>query len=154
MAISPYVVRLREHVGSELLLLPCATVLVENPAGKILMVRNAGYTVWSTLGGMIEPGEDPEHAAVREVKEETNIDVEVTELITVLGGPECVVVYPNGDQVSYIACVYRAKPIGGTEAPDQEEVEQIGWFDAHELAELNIDRFARHALSTVGLLDI
>ncbi|MGH1491582.1 MAG: NUDIX domain-containing protein [Acidimicrobiales bacterium] len=152
MGISPYVARLREHIGSDLLLLPCVTVLVENEAGKILMVRNTGYKVWSTMGGMIEPREHPEAAVIREVKEETNLDVEVIELVTVLGGPECVVVYPNDDQVSYVACVYRAKPIGGIEQPDMEEVGEIGWFDPTELAALDLDRFARYAFAEIGVL--
>lgn len=151
MGISPYVARLREHVGTDLLLLPCATVLVTDDAGRILMVRNTGYEVWSTLGGMIELQEHPEAAVVREVKEETNLDVAVTGLITVLGGPECVVEYPNGDQVSYVACLYRAKVIGGTEQPDQEEICETGWFTPAELAELNVDRFARYVFSELRL---
>jgi 8-oxo-dGTP diphosphatase len=152
MGISPYVANLRRHVGTDLLLLPCATVMVVDDDGRVLMVRNIGNEVWSTLGGMIEPEEHPEDAVRREVKEETNLDVEVTELLTVLGGPECVVVYPNGDQVSYVASVYSARPIGGDELPDQDEVAEIGWFSPSELTDLTLDRFARYALTEIGML--
>lgn len=152
MGISPYVARIREHLGSDMLLLPCVTLLIENDAGQILMVRNTGNQVWSTMGGMVEPTEHPEVAAVREAKEETNLDIEVTELVTVCGGPECVVVYPNGDEVSYVTTVYRARLIGGVETPDQEEVSEIGWFSPAELADLEVDRFAKNLFAEIGLL--
>ena len=41
----------------------------------ILRGHDPGLGLWSIPGGRIEPGETPEHAVVREVKEETGLDV-------------------------------------------------------------------------------
>ena len=51
--------------------------------GRILMVRQTyrGNQIWTFPGGAIEPEELPTQAAVREVKEEVGLDVEITDLI-------------------------------------------------------------------------
>lgn len=152
MGMSAYFTRLRSLVGSELLLLPSITVLMENDAGEILLARNVGADRWSMLGGMIEPEEHPTQTAVREAKEEADLDVELIELAAVCGGPECTVVYPNGDRVSYVTSVYRARSIGGTATADDDEISEVGWFAPAELAGLDLDRMARFVLSELQLL--
>ena len=58
----------------------CA-VLIGNE--KILMVRQSykGETIWTFPGGGIEPDESPEEAAIREVKEEVGLDIEIVRLL-------------------------------------------------------------------------
>jgi len=48
-----------------------AVVIKDN---KLLMVRKHGADIWTSLGGHVEPGETPEQAVAREVKEEFNCD--------------------------------------------------------------------------------
>ena len=152
MGMSAYFTRLRSLVGSELLLLPSITVLVENEAGEILLVRNTGADRWSTLGGMVEPEEHPMQTAVREAKEEADLDVELIELAAVCGGPECTGGYPNGDRVSYVTSVYRARSIGEMATADDDEISEVGWFTPTELAGLDLDRMTRFILSELQLL--
>jgi len=73
MAISPYIRRLREAVGSDLLLVPSVAGIIFDHDGRILLVRQADDGVWSTPGGAIEPNEEPADAVVREVWEETGL---------------------------------------------------------------------------------
>jgi len=54
------------------------------------------------LGGAIEPDESPQEAAVREALEEVGVQVELTNLRAVLGGPEFRFRYKNGDEVAYV----------------------------------------------------
>jgi ADP-ribose pyrophosphatase YjhB (NUDIX family) len=157
MAISPHVVWLRSKVGSAMLLLPSITVLVENDHGEILVVRNTGIDVWSTLGGMVEPQEHPATAAVREVKEEVGLDVELTELVMAAGGPECVVEYPNGDLVSYVTTVYRARPVPGQDpaaaTADQVELQDVRWVAPDGFDSIEFDRFANYLFTELGYLN-
>jgi 8-oxo-dGTP pyrophosphatase MutT (NUDIX family) len=44
---------------------------------KVLLRLHDKYNIWLAVGGHIEPGEDPNEAAVREVKEEVGLDVEL-----------------------------------------------------------------------------
>lgn len=45
--------------------------------GKVLLRKHDKYGVWFSVGGRIELGEDPSEAAIREVKEEVGLDVEL-----------------------------------------------------------------------------
>jgi ADP-ribose pyrophosphatase YjhB (NUDIX family) len=57
---------------------PCVGAVVHDAAGRLLLVRR-GHDPhrgsWSLPGGRIETGESPEQAVVREVREETGLDV-------------------------------------------------------------------------------
>ncbi|WP_422773002.1 NUDIX domain-containing protein [Plantactinospora sp. WMMC1484] len=154
MPIPPYVARLRAAVGSELLLLPSASVLPFDAAGRLLLVRHRGHhDGWGLVGGAIEPGESPAEAAVREAKEEIGVEIRLEGLLDVLGGPEFEVTYPHGDRAAYVTAVYRAGIVGGTPRPDGDEVVDFGWFDRAELAGLPVSRFARAVLRTTGQYD-
>ena len=48
--------------------------IIKNENGEILMVYSAKYHEWNLPGGKINPGERPENAVMREVKEEVNLD--------------------------------------------------------------------------------
>jgi 8-oxo-dGTP diphosphatase len=57
---------------------PCVGAVVHDPAGRLLMIKRAHDPhrgLWSLPGGRIEPGESPEQAVQREVREETGLDV-------------------------------------------------------------------------------
>jgi 8-oxo-dGTP pyrophosphatase MutT (NUDIX family) len=149
--ISPYIRRLRERVGSELLLLPSISVLPRDADGRILLVRLADGG-WATIGGAVEPDEAPAEAAVREAKEEAGVDVELGPIVGAVGGPAFRVRYPNGDETAYVAVVYDAIVVGGTAAPDHDETVEVGWFGPDELVDLDLGPFALATFEALGLL--
>ena len=139
--MSPYVARLRALVGNELLHLPTVAALCRDNSGRILLVRQKDSGKWSTPGGAIEPGESPEQAAIREVREETGLDISVDGLRTAVGGPEYRTIYANGDELSFVALVYDATVTGGEPTPDDEETSEVAWFAIEELDELPRENF-------------
>ncbi|MFD0970094.1 NUDIX domain-containing protein [Plantactinospora endophytica] len=151
MPMPPYVARLRAAVGSELLLLPSASVLPVDPADRLLLVRHRGHTDgWGLVGGAVEPGESPAEAAVREAREEIGVEVRLCRLLDVLGGPDFEVTYPHGDRAAYVTAVYQAEIVDGTPLPDGDELDDVGWFDRAELGTLTLSRFAGAVLRAVG----
>ena len=66
---------------------------------------------------IIEPGEAPADAVVREVREETGLVVRPRAIAGVFGGREFRYVYPNGDQVEFTIVVYRCEAIGTSNEP-------------------------------------
>lgn len=50
--------------------------LVSNDKGEILLIKSPRRG-WEYPGGMVEPGESPEQALIREIKEETGVDAEI-----------------------------------------------------------------------------
>lgn len=129
MAISAYLRALRAHVGQELILMPSVAVMVRDAAGRLLLVRDLTTGLWQTVGGGMDPNEQPADAAVREAFEETGLLVEPTRIIGVYAGPLFCLTYPNGDVVSYVGISFAARIVGGSERPCHDEVDRLGWFD-------------------------
>ena len=125
MPVPDYVTRMRAHIGHDLLLLPGAGAVVRDEQGRILLLRRSDNGQWSLPAGMIEPGEQPADAVVREVFEETGVRVEIERLAGV-GSHDSV--YPNGDHCQYLVAWFRCRPVGGEARPDGEESLDVGWF--------------------------
>ena len=54
----------------------CAATIIRNAAGEVLLVQqNYGTHAWGTPGGVVEPGETPMEAAIRETSEEVGLNV-------------------------------------------------------------------------------
>lgn len=93
--------------------------------GKILLTQREDFETWILPGGGVEDGESLAQAAIRETKEETGLDVELTGLVGVysrLGG------WWNGHMV-----LFAARPIGGEIKPQEGETIAVEWFVFDEL---------------------
>jgi 8-oxo-dGTP pyrophosphatase MutT (NUDIX family) len=151
VGISPYIARLRQHVGHELLVLPSVAVLPWDSSGRILLVQLRDTGQWATVGGAVEPDESPESAAVREAAEEAGVDVVLTGLRAVLGSPEFRICYPNGDQTSYVSTVFDAVVTTGDPRPDGEETMDTRWFHPSEMTVVDMSDFTRALLRQAGV---
>ena len=82
---------------------------------------------------MVEPGEQPADTIVREVHEETGVDVAVERVLGVATHP---VDYPNGDRCEYLSITFLCRAAGGTARVNDDESLDVGWFEPTELPEL------------------
>ena len=99
-------------------IVPCVGAVVHDAAGRLLLIQR-GHDPhrgrWSLPGGRIEPGESPEQAVVREVREETGLDVRAERHVGQVSIPGDGVVFDVLD----LACVLtdpRAQPVAGDDA--------------------------------------
>ena len=134
--MSPYLRRLRDVVGHELVLLPGVAALPWDEDGRLLLVRVAETGLWQTIGGSVEPDEAPEDALRREALEEAGVALAFDGVRGVVGGARFRLTYPNGDEVSYVSAVYDARVVGGEPRPDLDETDAVGWFSPAELGPL------------------
>jgi 8-oxo-dGTP diphosphatase len=146
MPISPYVAGLRRHVGSDLLLLASVMGVIYDAQSRVLLVRQSADSLWSTPGGIIEPDETPATAVVREVREETGLEVRVVRLLGVFGGPRFVVDYPNGDRSQYVSVIFECAVLGGTAMADGEETDAILFAGPSEVADLRCQPWMNHVM--------
>lgn len=111
-------------------------VVVRGSGDTILLERRRDCGWWGLPGGRVEPGESLVDAAVREVREETGLAVEVTHLIGVYSDPRGrIVTYPdNGDVVQLIDVVVGARVLSGNLICSHES-EEVRFFDPSELPE-------------------
>ena len=90
-------------------------VAVYDTEGRILMEKRSDNGMWGLPGGRVEPGESVEQAALREVKEETGLEIVIADLVGIYSDPdERIVTYlDNGDVRHLIDVVLRATITGG-----------------------------------------
>jgi 8-oxo-dGTP pyrophosphatase MutT (NUDIX family) len=149
--MSPFIRRLRDLIGNELLVLPSAAVLPRDDSGRVLLVRLIDTGLWATIGGAIEPDESPQEAALREAEEEAGVQLKLGPILAVLGGPEYRMTYPNGDKTSYVVTVYDATIVGGTLTADGDETSAVAWWDPSELPHSEMSTLTRALLRDVGI---
>lgn len=132
-------------------MLPSVAVLPRDDEGRILFVRLADSGRWATIGGAVEPDESPQDAAIRETQEEAGVTVRLDDLLTVLGGPEFRVTYPNGDVTSYVVSVFDATVTAGVPRPDGDETIEVQWWPPDGLPYAQMGTLTLALLRGVGL---
>ncbi|MGC4780460.1 NUDIX domain-containing protein [Micromonospora zamorensis] len=95
-------------------LVPAAAAIVTDQHGRVLLQRRSDSGNWSLPGGAMNVGETLQQCVVREVREETGLDVEVTGLLGIYSDPAHVIAYPDGEVRQEFTVTYRAHVIGGT----------------------------------------
>jgi 8-oxo-dGTP pyrophosphatase MutT (NUDIX family) len=138
MPIPRFLAQLREKVGNELLLVPTVVVIARDPRGHVLLVHDRGSAQWTLPGGIMEPGESPADAAVREVWEEARVLATLTRLAGVVGGPGCVTTYANGDRLAWVATVFGAVVEDGVPVPDGTETDAARFVGPDALPAMNL----------------
>jgi 8-oxo-dGTP diphosphatase len=146
MPMSGYLQGVRRKVGHDLLLLPSAAVVLHDEQMRILLCLHADKNIWVTPGGLIEPGEQPADAAIRETLEETGLIVELTGILGVYGGSDLIIDYPNGDRAAYVGVIFRGKITGGKARPDGNETLDVRWFSRDELMRVPHSRWLDTAM--------
>jgi len=134
MPISEYLKNLRAKIGHEILQIPSAAAIIRDERGRILLVKSAG--VWGLPAGACDLGETPDAAIVREVFEETGLNVEPEKIAGVFGGEKFRYVYANGDAVEYFIVVFECKITGGELSARDGEAAELRYFTAEAMPEL------------------
>lgn len=114
-----------------------AGVLIQHE-GRVLLVRRIMEPkrgMWSLPAGFVDADEDPAEAAVREVREETGLEVVIEGLVDVFHGKE----HPNG---ASIVIIYRGKVLSG-EMLAGDDVDGVAYFDPDRLPPIAFDATAK-----------
>lgn len=130
---------------------PSASAIVTDEQGRILLVKRRDNTLWALPGGGHDIGETIADTAVREVKEETGLDVEVTGLVGVYTNPHHVVAFSDGEVRQQFSLCFTTILRGGDLAIDHESTD-ITWshaddipgLDMHPSMRLRIDHYLQH----------
>lgn len=126
-----YAKNIRKAVGEVPLIFGAAGAIIEDGGGKILLVKRCDCGKWGVPGGLMNFGETVEQTAVREVKEETGLDIECVKLLGIYTG------YLSRDRLSQpLTAIFTARAVGGELYCDLEETAEIGFFGGDELPEI------------------
>ena len=106
----------------------CGCIIIED--GKVLLVKhNAGH--WDFPKGHMEEGETEEQTAIREVKEETNIDVIIPDI-----NKKYVIHYSPKLGVVKEVVFFIASKKDGEEKRQEKEIEKVDWIELNKAVEL------------------
>ncbi|MFD1431859.1 NUDIX hydrolase [Lacticaseibacillus yichunensis] len=125
-----YVEKLRAEVGHRPLILPGSCVLLLDAQGRLLLQqRNEPAKRWGLLGGLMEAGERPGQVVVREVREESGLELaeDQLQLFGVYGGDRLATA-SNGDQFYPVITAFVARLEAGRPVISDDETLQFRWF--------------------------
>jgi ADP-ribose pyrophosphatase YjhB (NUDIX family) len=132
-------------------LVPAASAVVADNEGRILLARRRDNALWTVPGGAMEPGETIVDTAVREVAEETGVQVEITGLVGIYSSPRHVVEYSDGEIRQQFSACFSARPVSGmpTATGETSEVRfvepgDLDQLDMHPSIRLRIEHFLQH----------
>ena len=146
MPIPEFVADLRAKIGPEHpLWLAGSTAVIIRPRAEaaegalsagdeVLLVRRSDNGVWSPVTGIVDPGEHPATAAVRESLEEAMVEVRVDRLVRLSVSPK--IVHATGDRAQYCDLVFRCSWISGDAAVGDDESVDVAWFPVDALPDM------------------
>lgn len=122
---------------------PSANVVVTRDDGALLVIHRTDNDNWAFPGGAMDLGESLVTTAVREVKEETGIDCEVTGLVGIYTDPRHIIFYTSdGEARQEFSVLFTARAVGGEPTPSSESREVV-WVAREEILALRMDRSMR-----------
>jgi 8-oxo-dGTP diphosphatase len=112
---------------------------------KWLICKHSGYHKWVLPKGIVEEGENPKQAAVREVREETGVMAEIIKKITA----EATYKYTkNGTLIDKRVEFYLMKYLSGDIKNHSWEMEEVKWATGEEALKLLAFETERKILKT------
>ena len=120
--------------------------VVGNERGELLLVRRADSGVWLYPTGWADVGYSASEVAVKEVGEETGIEVEPLRIIAVLDGLRL-----GFTRIPLYSVVFHCRALGGTLRPHPLECLDVGWFgeDALPTPLAGVDRWRTTAFAAI-----
>lgn len=118
---------IRYFEEEDILHLVAALVFIQQEDAILLVKQDYGHQYWSLPGGVVEPGESVEQAAIREVKEETGLDIRITRVVGIYSKPKD----------NSIAITLAGIATGGTLAPNNE-ITECRYFKLDELPQARV----------------
>jgi mutator protein MutT len=111
--------------------------LIRNEKGEILLAKRHEpekpeiHNKWELLGGGIEHGETAEDAIIREVKEESGLEVKIARLL-----PKIITSwqkFKNGTDLQVIIITYECKITGGNLTLDDKEISEFKYVKPEDI---------------------
>lgn len=139
-----YIKRIRKLIGNEYLMVNATAIVIANENNEILLEKRSDNQLWGLPGGLLELDDTIQSAAIREVKEETNLDVILDRFIGVFSNP--FMRWKEADYAKVFTFAFTAKIVGGELKINDDESTELKYFGYEELPPL-------HSIDTVEIIE-
>jgi ADP-ribose pyrophosphatase YjhB (NUDIX family) len=116
---------------------PSVVAAIEDDQGRILLVHKTDNDLWALPGGGHDIGESIRDTVVREVKEETGYDVDVTAIVGTYTNPNQVMAYDDGEVRQQFSICFAARLLGG-ELRASSESKEVAWVPVERIPDLDM----------------
>ncbi len=143
--VGSYNWKLRQKIGSDLIINVSVDILVLNQEEKVCLVKPFDYDKWTIIGGYVEIGDSYKTAAMRELLEEAGISTTKNdlELFSTLSGGKNICHYQDG-KVQPFTLSFLAKKWSYNDSQRDDEIERIDWFEIkHVLESDKVDDYTK-----------
>ena len=127
-----YIHEVRKEIGPRKIILNSASAIIVRDE-KILFQRRTDNGKWGLIGGLLEMNETFEEAALREIREETGLEVKLTDFLGIFHNHN--MVWSNGDSAHVISAMFVAEIVSGEPRIDEESYE-LRFFAKDEIPDL------------------
>ncbi|RAO23954.1 8-oxo-dGTP diphosphatase [Micromonospora noduli] len=114
------------------------TVFVQDEQGRVLLIQRTDNGLWALPGGAQDFGEYIAETAVRETREETGVEIEVTGVVGIYTNPNHVVEYSDGEVRQQFSICFQGRYVSG-EPTTSDESSAVRWVTQDELDEIPIN---------------
>ena len=132
-------------------LIPGGSAVVVDDHGHVLLQRRADSGNWALPGGTMDIGETLSQCVIREVKEETGLDIDITGLLGIYTDPQHVIAYADGEVRQEFNVTYLGRVVGGTIAVSDESTDvrfihpaDLDDIPIHDTVRLRLHHHAEH----------
>jgi ADP-ribose pyrophosphatase YjhB (NUDIX family) len=123
-------------------IVPAASAIVRNNEGKILLERRSDNALWGLPGGAMEIGESIGETIVREVREETGLEVVPNCIVGIYSNPKHVIAYSDGEIRQQFSICFACTVIGGEIQVSKESFE-VAFFSPEDIENLAMHESTR-----------
>ena len=129
-----YIKELRKRIGHSPIMMCACGCLIFNENNQVLLQKRSDDNLWGNPGGSMDLGETIYDTVIREIKEETNLDIKKEDLkiFNIYSGEEQHHIYPNKDEVYFVNIIFEIHKYSGDIVSDIESKE-LKFFDIDKL---------------------
>ena len=136
--MTDYISKIRQKIGHDKIIHPGVRIIVENANKEILFIEKANTGQLGLPAGALEENETIRECIIREVQEETGIELLEVEVTGISSNPKIETVqYSNGDKVQYFVIEFYCKKWKGQiGVKDAKEIKSVKFMDSSNLKRL------------------
>lgn len=128
-------------------IVPSVNVVVTDDQDRILLIQRSDNGNWALPGGAIDLGESLVQAAIRETKEETGIDCEITGLVGIYTDPKHVILYTSNGEARQEFSILLSGVATAGQPTRSDESSEVRWVNEASLIDYSMDRSMRMRVS-------
>ncbi|MDP6063687.1 MAG: NUDIX domain-containing protein [SAR202 cluster bacterium] len=130
-----YLGQLRAAVGNRMLITPGASAVIQDDNGQILLIQRSDNLEWAIPGGSMELGYSVYDTLVREVREETGLEVISATLFAIYSEPRFVFTNAFGGEHQPVHFAFRVDKWKGSLITDTDESADARFFPPNHVPE-------------------